>query len=118
MQLTQSDKLDILAMIGGHPDNESLPPMEQETSGPRFPYAAIRDKIKDYAPPVPRSYSHDDEQAEDDEDEDEQDKDESGIRSFCRTKQGHDMSPWILPSARTRGDVIAEYRAMGCTMEG
>jgi hypothetical protein len=109
-----------LAFVGGHPDNEGAEPLsETPNEGPRFPYASIRHKIKDYAPPVPRCYDGEqDEQAEDDEDEDEQDKADNGLRSYARAKQGREMSPWVLPSARTRGDIIAEYRAMGCTMEG
>ena len=139
MQLTQSDKLDILAFIGGHPDNESLPPMEQdeivfqddgeslptetwapgiisETSGPRFPYAFIRDKIKDYAPPVPTCYGgRDDGESADDEESTDDEMLEETLRSFVRSKQGHESSPDILPSMRTRGAIRSELTSMGCT---
>ena len=139
MHLTQTDKLEILAFIGGHPDNESLPPMEREevifkddseplpaetwapsilpeTSGPRFPYSAIRDRIKDYAPPVPRCYGgRDDGESADDEESTDDEMLEETLRSFVRDKQGREVSGDVLPSARNRGAIRAELASMGCT---
>ena len=69
MNLTQSDKLEILAMTGNHQDDQGAEPLTDEgiiykdnesplpaetwapfvlsASGPRFPYSTIRNKIKD-----------------------------------------------------------------------
>jgi len=114
MQLTQSDKLEILSHIGNHPDNEGAEPLTQE-SGPRFPYAAIRDRIRDYAPPVPTCYGgRDDGESADDEESTDDEMLEETLRSFVRTKQGHESSPDILPSMRTRGAIRSELASMGC----
>lgn len=119
MYLTQIEKLFIASHTGNHPDNEGQEPLAQEESGPRFPYAAIRHKIKDYAPPVPRCYGgRDDGEAADDEESTEDELLDETLKTFCRSKQGHESSPWLLPSARSRRDVFQELRSMGCTMEG
>lgn len=114
MQLTQSDKLEILSHIGNHPDNEGQEPLAQE--GPRFPYAAIRDRITGYAPPVPVSYGGRDEEREaDDEESTDDEMLEETLRSFVRDKQGRESSGDVLPSMRTRGAIRSELASMGCT---
>ena len=114
MNLTQSDKLDIITLMGNHQDDQGMEPLD---SGPRFPYAVIRDRITGYAPPAPRDYSpaYDGEEVEDiSEDEDEETL-SALLTAFCISKQGHEYSGDILPSMRTRGAIRAELASMGCT---
>lgn len=114
MNLTQSEKNEILSHIGGHPDNEPCEPLAQD-NGPRFPYAAIRDRITGYAPPVPTCYgTREDERAEDDEEDTEDEMLEETLRSFVRDKQGRESSGDVLPSMRTRGAIRSELASMGC----
>jgi hypothetical protein len=118
MYLTQLEKLFIASHIGGHPENEPLPPMKQEESGPRFPYSAVRDRIKDYAPPVPRSYGgRDDGEAADDEEDTEEQLLEESIRDFCAVKAreaGYRDACSAMPSRNNRGSIRAELASMGC----
>lgn len=118
--LTQSEKNDILALIGGHPDDEGMEPLSETPSeGPRFPYSAVRDRIKDYAPPTPKGYAgRDDVDALDDEEDTNEELMEEALKSFCRSKQGHEASPWILPSRGNRRELVETLKGMGCTMEG
>ncbi len=114
--LPQSEKNDILAFIGGHPESEGQEPLEQE-SVPRFPYSAVRDRIAGYAPPVPACYGgRDDDQSDDDQsdDDDERASDESALVAFAISKQGREYSGDVLPSARNRGAIRSELASMGC----
>lgn len=118
--MTQSEKLESVA--GNHADDEGQAPLVEtvEATGPRFPYASIRERIRDYAPPVPRSYGGrdaDEESAEDEEDQDnEGDSLEAELKAYVVSKQGHEVSPWVLPSARSRREVFATLASMGCSM--
>lgn len=114
--LDQSTRLALSGILSaGHEESaESLPPMEE--SGPRFPYAAIRDKVNGYAPPAPRDYTptvNSDESPDIGEDE-ESDELENLLRSFARDKQGREYSGDVLPSMRNRGAIRSELASMGC----
>jgi hypothetical protein len=116
MELTQTDKLAIIALTGNHQDDTGMEPLTLD-DGPRFPYSAIRERITGYAPPAPRSYSssyESDETPDIGEDEDEETLN-ALLTAFCVSKQGRDYSGDILPSMRTRGAISAELRSMGCT---
>lgn len=113
MNLTQSDKLAILAITGNHSDDEGMEPLPP---APIFDYGAYRDRINGYAPPAPRNYTPEhesDETPDTGEDEDEETL-ESLLRAFSIDKQGREFSGDILPSARTRGAIRAELASMGC----
>jgi hypothetical protein len=116
--ITQSEKLEQAA--GNHQDDEGMAPLDTvETSGPRFPYSAVRDRIREYAPPVPRSYggrNADEEGSEEDEEDEESDTLEAELKAYVVSKQGHEVSPWVLPSARSRREVFATLSSMGCSM--
>lgn len=116
--LDQSTRLALSGLLSaGHEESaDSLPPMEE--SGPRFPYSAIRDKVNGYAPPAPRNYAPcmEDEETPDISEEEDEESTENALRSFARDKQGRESSPWVLPSARSRRDVMSEYASMGMSM--
>lgn len=116
MQLTQTDKLDILSHISGHPENEGMEPL---TEGPRFPYSAVRDRIAGYAPPAPRNYSpaYDSEESPDISEDEDNETLEAMLSAFCISKQGRELSGDILPSMRTRGAIRSELASMGCAWE-
>lgn len=116
MYLDQTTKLEMIALMGNHKDDSSMEPLSE---GPRFPYSAVRDRIKDYAPPVPRGYAgRDDVDCLDDEQDTEEELMEETLKSFCLGKQGHEASPWILPSSGNRRELVETLKSMGCSMEG
>ena len=102
-------------LASGHEESvESLPPMEQDR--PRFPYSAIRDRIRDHAPRAPRNhtpYMENEEMPDISEDEDDEST-ENNLRAYAREKQGHEASPDFLPSMRSRGAIHSELASMGC----
>jgi len=115
--LDQSSLLLLSGLIAaGH--EESAESCEPLPSPPPFDYAAVRDRISGYAPPAPRSYvsSYEQEETPDISEDEDEESTENALRSFARDKQGRESSPWLLPSARSRRDVMSEYASMGISM--
>lgn len=101
-------------MSAGHEEAaDSLPPMDD---GPRFPLP--RHCLAGNVPRAPRNYTpaYDDEETPDISEDEDEESTENALRSFARDKQGRESSPWLLPSARSRRDVMSEYASMGMSM--
>jgi len=106
MELTQLDKLDILALTGNHQDDTGMEPLTEE-SGPRFPYGAIRERIKERSVQTTTQASR----VQFVEYDECSESDMYGTHCERVAIESADY----LPSSRNRSFIHDELRSMGCT---